>query len=512
MKLTIFHYHLLPGGVTQVITSSVISMLKFIPDITEITLVCGREDNTDNVLGKIEKETGKKVKAAVIPETGYISDYEGNIESSKLEEELKSRFGGSVWWIHNYHLGKNPVFTDTLLKIAESSSPVKMVFQIHDFPECARYEYVKALNETTKGRNLYPVSENIRYAVINSRDKGILSSSGIPEELIYTLYNPVTEALDEESPGTADKTYREMDRFFKETERSYLPGRPVFIYPVRSIRRKNVLEAGFLTRLFPEPVNLFVTLPGISDTEKRYSKQAERAFEEKLISGVFASGIKGDRGGFGFKRQIAASTAVISSSVQEGFGYLYINTVLWKKPLLARRLDIMSDIEELLPGKTTSMYERIMVPAGKSVIEEVTGAYGNKIKNLEAVLPPEAVSSLKDQLTSIVRGNLIGYSYLPVETQIEFLKKLGDTGFRSEAVSANSGILEKAEDTSFRDTAGAEVPDLERFSLKTHAAAAERILKSFGKDSNFNTKEDINRRILTTFAKIDYLRLLYDFY
>ena len=53
VRLVVFHYHLLPGGVTQVIKSSAIAALKHIPGIEGITLVSGREENSGKLTAEI---------------------------------------------------------------------------------------------------------------------------------------------------------------------------------------------------------------------------------------------------------------------------------------------------------------------------------------------------------------------------------------------------------------------------------------------------------------------------
>ena len=53
---------------------------------------------------------------------------------------LQERFGGdnAVWWVHNYHLGKNPLFTEALLRLAADPRGPRLVLQPHDFPEAGQ--------------------------------------------------------------------------------------------------------------------------------------------------------------------------------------------------------------------------------------------------------------------------------------------------------------------------------------------------------------------------------------
>lgn len=302
-----------------------------------------------------------------------------------------------------------------------------MVLQIHDFPECSRYEYVEQLKNYIDG-SLYPVQDSIRYAVINSRDRKILTAAGIPEDSVFLLDNPVEE---EEPLNGNDEAYIRLDKFFTDSQETYLPGKPILIYPVRTIRRKNVLEAGFLTKLLSFQANLFVTLPGISETEKTYSQTVEKAFADGLIKGVFGSGPKGEKAGFGFKEQIKASSAVISSSVQEGFGYLYVNALQWGKPLLARYLDILDGMMEVFADTGSLFYSNINVPLTEMEKEDLKKSYGMKIKSLERFLPDIAIAALEDQINTLLKKEHIDFSFLSVYRQLEFLKKPGTGDLRT---------------------------------------------------------------------------------
>ncbi len=511
MRLIIFHYHLLPGGVTQVIISSVTSILKFIPEITEITLVCGKKENTEEILRKIKRSfpdetiSPVNIKMEIIPEIGYLSECTDSPESEKIVKILTEKFSDGIWWIHNFQLGKNPFFTKALLAIAEKFPSIQMVMQIHDFPESARYQYIKELKSHIP-HSLYPLSANVRYAVINPRDKKFLISAGIPDSMVFLLDNPVEDSR----PLSVEPRDNELENYFYKTEQSYLPGQPILIYPVRTIRRKNVLEAGFISKILTEQFNLFVTLPGVSETEKHYSEQVESAFSEKLIHGVFASGIKGESAGIGYYRQIAASRAVLSSSVQEGFGYLFINALQWNKPLIARYLDILDGTENLFTNQNAQFYTGLFVPLSVKEQQLLKEAYNSKITGLSSILSENVLLKLKEQLSGIFHDNLVDFSFLPVEMQISFLKKLSEKSFQHEVRVINSNSLRKIEKLLFTSSRITQKPDLYRFTLKTHAEKIKDILDSFLIPVKIPDKKDINLNLLTTFARIDCLRLLYN--
>ncbi|MEA1910571.1 MAG: hypothetical protein U9N32_02720, partial [Spirochaetota bacterium] len=265
MRLVVFHYHLLPGGVTQVITSSAIAALRYLPDIEGITLVSGNYENTENVITDIKTQLKDfnsgiiDVDSFILPEIGYLSDKTKDPDLKNLKDILNKSFSGNIWWIHNYHLGKNPIFTEALLQIAEDFPIQKMIMQIHDFPEASRYENLENLRKYVI-RSFYPIYSNVRYVVINSRDYAYLTDAGIPRELVFLLNNPVESLKREEGKTHFDRlstalsnrrrkgTMEKIDKILSKSAPSYIKGAPLMVYPVRTIRRKNVLEAGLLAK------------------------------------------------------------------------------------------------------------------------------------------------------------------------------------------------------------------------------------------------------------------------
>ncbi len=511
MHLIIFHYHLLPGGVTQVITSSVISILKYVPAVTSITIVCGQKNNTDKVLSRIKKGAAgtpgeqKSLNLEIIPEIGYSSEDGVPVDSGHLVKILLHRFTNGVWWIHNFQLGKNPAFTRALLTIAENHASIRMVLQIHDFPECARYEYIKRLKQYISG-SYYPVSQNVRYAVINSRDRKLLTDAGISASAVFLLNNP----LEKTAPLPAGRPDKSFEDFFTKTEPSYLPGHPVYIYPVRAIRRKNVLEAGLLTRLLPEQTNLFVTLPGISDAEKDYSKMVESAFTRRLLNGVFASGQKGDSAGINFIRQISSSSVILSSSIQEGFGYLYFNALQWKKPLFARYLDILGGTETIFKDQRAVFYNKISVPLRKNKMEDLRSRYLQKINSISEFIPEASISSLKKETARTFAGDTVDFSFLSAQMQISFLENLKDISLLQDTRAVNKPCISTFNTLLSSSYHGSPPPDLLSFTLQNHAKTVIEILNSFNKVIINSTNNNISKNLLSIFTQLGYLKLLYD--
>lgn len=514
VRLIVFHYHLLPGGVTQVITSSAIAALRYLPEIDGITLVSGKKDNTDNVVSAIRVNSDSTVSnksdiiSVTLPELEYMSDMKNHPTPESLKNVLMKHFAGHLWWIHNYHLGKNPAFTEAVLQIAEESPDQKIILQIHDFPEASRFKNLEILHKHTT-LPLYPIHPNIRYVTINSRDSTYLTTAGIPKEMVFLLNNPV-ETLNETENNM--ENYKMIDKVLSGSSSSYIKGAPLIIYPVRTIRRKNVLEAGLLAKCSKTSVNLLPTLPGISTSEKKYSKIVDNCFTEKLIPGTAQAGVVLESRGISFPNIMSAGKIIISSSVQEGFGYLFINSLQWKKPLFARKLDVIRDFNNIFSTEFSFFYNNVDIPLSKTLGKQLKQEYSRKISGLGKFLDKEIISNLKKQKTRLMKGSSIDFSYLSPTMQRDFLKDLDDPGLLEETRKMNNIKLEQMEKMLSIDTISFDETVIEKFSLINHAEQIGSIISSL-KNSIKTTplpKKNINYSILASFTDFDSISLLYD--
>ncbi|MCF7928210.1 MAG: hypothetical protein K9L68_04500 [Spirochaetales bacterium] len=547
MKLIIFHYHLLPGGVTGVIRNSVPAILRHIPEIEQVTLVCGREENSQTVLENIRRELSpadrKRVDCSIFPEIDYqpaADKTEARSRQRVLRDKLLTGFGKGrpVWWVHNYHLGKNPVFTGALIEIAHNHSEIGMVFHIHDFPESARYDNLRLLRRISFEASLYPDGENIRYVTINSRDCRLLKSSGIREDHVYQLDNPVpglqrpTGETTEHTEPVSSRPREAIERHSSGRFPGYRRGAPHFLYPVRCIRRKNVLETAALIKLLPEEPNLIVTLPGVSERERRYSEFVERLFCDGVIPGIFGIGAQSD---ISLDELGNFSDAVVSSSVQEGFGYLFIQALGWKKPLIARRIDILDDFAGVFKGRGVHLYPRFLVPADRQLAATTREAYESKIAGLSDILPEESLDQLHSEIAKLGADGTIDLSLLSVERQSEILRLIDEQNYRNTCREMNQSLME-IEHSGNQE----EQSDLLRFSPVYHAEKTGEILASLtrreidpaggpGKPIGPGepdgpsepgslpspgvpaAPERTERYILHFFAHLENIRLLYDF-
>jgi len=553
--LTIFHYHLQPGGVTGVIAAAGPIALSSIEGVTGLRLVTGRRENADTVTENLREASFGKVpvELKVYPELDYVSEIpEGR--RSGLSERIEAILNElsdpeELWWVHNHHIGKNPAFTDALLRSARRLPHQRIVLQIHDFPESGRYQNLAVVNRDVT-EPLYPVLENLRYVVLNRRDYGVLLSAGVPEGLLFALPNPVHIG----GPAKADGSHSDPGEIRRalaavpgKASRRFAEGGRLAIYPVRCIRRKNVLEAALLTELAGRgttPWNLVVTLPGTSDQERRYSQMVEDAFDAGLVAGRFSPGTKAD---IPFRSIMESADAIVSSSVQEGFGYTYLEAVATRRPLVARYIDVLSGVDKILRQFAVSFYHNVLVPFSTPSLSDMRPLlrlrYDERLEGVRPLLPPEIFAGLAAEVDRLLSGDAIDFSFLLPQMQYTVLKDLENDHFAGELVRRNAKALSgfrraaaAADATGVAETAtgaagSAPQEDLSpleaEFGYAVYGKRLREIVGSFedgqgrridGRMGRRGAEDETARRnqaadadsVLSHFATIDYLRLLYE--
>ncbi|MBN1686022.1 MAG: hypothetical protein JW852_05175 [Spirochaetales bacterium] len=524
-SISIIHHHLEPGGVTEVVGLSVRAMAAFLPGIAEIRLVSGHSGGAETLAGQLKTacaRLGVTVTLDIVPEIEYLpADATPGDKANELADAIKTKLlricSGTVWMVHNYHLGKNPVFTRAIFEIARDRRDEKICLYIHDFPECSRYENLSFL-QSFFPESPYPVTPNVRYAVINSRDRDYLVSAGIPDSMVFLLNNPVPAA---ELPGGNDEELRaKLESNLTEEFPAYIPGAPLLLYPVRTIRRKNALELGLICAASPLPVNLVVTLPGTSSTEKDYSDKVCAAFAGGLIPGLWGIGTRLKDAGLSFPNLISIADMICSSSVQEGFGYLFVNAVKWRIPLFARYLEVLDGIVSLFDDHPSYFYRSARIPASPGQITALRDAYKEKARRLVTVAGPEIVESITEQFSDIIDGDTVDFSFLPVDWQVKTLERIrGDAAYRNSVRELNAELyraLEKLRPDAGRSRKGAVVqghtqePDWP-FTFERYAATVKSIIDSFELPSGPapDGRPDVQAHLIRRFADIGYLRLLY---
>lgn len=518
-SIVIFHYHLFPGGVTSVIRKGIEAISQYSSFFSEFTIVVGYEEYTSSFirdLSPLINSQGITVEVKVEPAIGYAGKEDGG-SSKELGDYLYGKYGGPAWWIHNYHVGKNPFFTGALLYLVDTHGEQLFTLQIHDFPECGRYENLRFLKSRIPNTPIYPIGDNVRYALINRRDYRVLLKAGVPENQLFYLPNP----LGCPKATLPDKELARKKLFDLKGDSvigNLGPQGEVFLYPVRTIRRKNVLEAGFITTV-REQTNLLATLPGSSDSEIAYSNGVAECFKTGTIAGLWGIGRSELERDISFPEIIASSNIVISSSVQEGFGYFFLEALEWKRPLLARRLDILEDFFEIFKDYPLHLYDSFVIPLSKDKIQVLLEQYRNFIEELRDILPEKIREGLYHQLIPLQQEGLFEFSFLPVEEQQKQLILAQEEEYRRQIKEINAPLFKGVElitnTPNFSDFKEEKL--YSTFGYKPFAQRTEDLFtlpqrnNQSAKQSTLSTQDpaDIESSVLSLFSKPEFIRLLY---
>jgi len=541
IKIALFHYHFLPGGITTVAINAVNAIIKYASlnsfIIEEIVLISGKGENLDNIIQeKIiqSEETAIAIKYDIDSALDYLSDNYKYTEQD-IEEKivlLLKKYKGFIWWIHNYHLGKNPVFTRIITEYLQKNNDQNAILQIHDFPECARPDNYRFLVE--KKYTMYPVVSNIRYATINARDERYLKEAGIPDKLVWLLYDPVsglskkeliqnnkikntiTKNITTQADAAVEKLCKEkLIEQFKSYFPALNPENSFALYPVRTIRRKNILEAALLAKITGKGFNLIVTLPGISAQEKKYSDTVKECFEKGYIPGIWGCGSNIYGEAVPLETVINASDFVISSSIMEGFGYHMIDSLLWNKPVITKYLDIQEGFSDIFKNTASFFYNLIKVPVSQKDREKVKQLYFDSIRRYLKIVENHSIELALHQIDSILNLDLVDFSYLPVYLQIEILTKVSDDKvYKKDVKNVNNSLTEKILKVVKTKQTYDPLKIADYFSFRSFAAMFFKIINSF--ENNLpviDLKEDdknqlISQNLLNLFFRPESLRLL----
>ena len=299
MKIAYMHYHLKTGGVTTVLKQ-------------QLSAVAGLVDPLI-ITGNLP-DTALNADTVHIPEIGYSSDYQGPVEpfevARSILKAIQSRFGGpcDVLHVHNPTLAKNRYLL-SILKILQQNG-LNLLLQIHDFAEDGRP--LAYFHES------YPA--DCHYGVINKRDYQILLKAGLMPEGLHLMENTVTEPVMSQK-NEADK--------------------PIVLYPIRAIRRKNIGEAILLSMFLKPDRHVAVTLPPNSRPDIM-SYRGWKKFTGNLgLNVAFDQGVNRN-----FETLVMSAESLISTSINEGFGFSFLEPWLFGKLLWGRRLaDVCRDFE-----------------------------------------------------------------------------------------------------------------------------------------------------------------------
>jgi len=342
-RLAIAHFHLRPGGVTRVIGHALAALSR---SGVKVVVLAGPSEHRDIPADACVRE---------VEGLGYAEDLAGSAPAAeglaeRLKEAAREALGGlpDLWHFHNHSLGKSAAVPLAIERLAAEGQ--RLLLQIHDFPEDGRsanyrslLEHVGERRAALLGRRLYPQAAHIHYATLNTRDLAFLRAAGVAAERLHFLPNPI--ALRDEA---------------RESRPAVLaPKTGLYIYPARAIRRKNIGEFLLWAAVGKKTDRYAVTLAPTSAADLAiYARW--RAFARELDLPVeFEAGHDGT---VSFPQLLARATAVVTTSVAEGFGLAFLEPWLAGRPLLGRDLPEMTGDFKNEGLDLSGLYARLLVP------------------------------------------------------------------------------------------------------------------------------------------------------
>ncbi len=430
MRVAIVHYHLAPGGVTRVIEHA--SSALTAAGIHHVIL------------------TGES-----IPGLGYLDD-PGDFTAENLTAALRaaaaSALGGppDVWHFHNHSLGKNCLLPQVISRLAAENEA--LLLQLHDLAEQGRpanYPLIANIPD------LYPFSPRIHYAFLNSRDLALFTNAGLPPANAVLLPNPISAPLRDPCVSAVH---------------------PLLFAPVRGIRRKNVGELILLATLAPPgtrvaisraPQNL-TALP-IHENWRKFAAKHHLPIGFDVV-GNFTPALGA---GTDFDSWVAHATHFVTTSVSEGFGLTFLESIAHQKPLLGRNLPHLTADHAAHGISAGRLYDAILVPIEWVDISILRGHLAIDIERDHRLYQHSPQRDfIEKTLAAIVRNGLIDFGNLPEPLQQAIIEKLAEPASRNVPLIQQNGVTRPATDwlaeTLAETTPTATPEQLAPYSLESY--------------------------------------------
>jgi FMN phosphatase YigB (HAD superfamily) len=403
MKIAIVHYHAGHGGVMEVIRATSRGLAA--NGVPHVVLTGG-----ERVSGDLPHVTVDGLAyGANFPEAADLLD--------ELRASACAALGAppDVWHFHNHSLGKND--TMHLLVALLASSNERLLLHIHDLAEDGRPENAMQPGDRT---HLYPSGPHVHYAFLNSRDRDCFLRAGLHETRAHLLPNPIQSR----TLASAESTF------------------PLLLYPVRGIRRKNLGEFILLTALAPDGTRGAVTRAPLNPAAesfhagwRRFARECGIAVEFDVVDRL--EPVAGS--GSSFETWCHHATHFATTSVSEGFGMAFLESISCGKPLLGRKLPHLSSHGIRFPG----LYERILIPVDWVDSEIINSALHDAATRLWGAWSREA-PDIKSIRSLLVRDGFLDFGNLPEVLQQRVITKLFEPGMKALLMVEHDDRIEPA--------------------------------------------------------------------
>lgn len=382
MHIVFIHFHLQTGGVTTVIKRQI----EALQDRCRVMVITGERP-----------DKAPPCDVVTIPALGY--DSTGGISRENPENTAQAIID-AIWekWpngcdlihVHNPFLAKNRQFIKILNALRRKG--MRLLLQIHDFAEDGR--------PSVYFEEPYP--EDCHYAVINSRDYGILLDAGLRKEGLHQLFNAVAPL-----PPTAPTT----------------PSAPFVLYPVRAIRRKNIGEAILWSLFLKNEETLYITLPPNSALDQKPYRRWRAFVESEELNAAFEMGLD-----HLFDELVASAQSIITTSITEGFGFCFLEPWINHQYLWGRDLGgVTRDFKQR--GVTLNhLYDTLKIPVEWIDRQRFKARRRQALSNaLAQFKAPDLAEKMEKAFQALETEDYVDFGLLDEALQMEVIAPVADS-------------------------------------------------------------------------------------
>ena len=439
MRLVIVHHHLNRGGVTQVIQNH-LRALAAGPAEQRPESVLILHDGQQEGWNPSSAE-GLAVRMLIEPRLAYDRpdakaepELLAGVLLAHLEQEGLSP-DETLVHVHNHSLGKSVSLPGALCRL--SAAGWKLLLQVHDFAEDNRpANYAHLANGLSKepkrlGELLYPQANHLHYATLTHHDAELLKVAGVDSHRVHPLPNPAAEFS---GPPTAEEA---QARVFPKLGMSQ--GQRLFAYPVRGIRRKNLGEMLLLAALASEREVFAVTLAPKNPSELKSFSRWEELADRLNLPCRFGTG---GRYGLAFTDTLAASEALLTTSVAEGFGMVFLEAWLAGRPLVGRDLPWITDEFRESGMRLDTLWRSLPVPLELLDLPSTRDALAETHRGACRAygVDPLSTAELLVEIDSLTSGGAIDFARLTPDQQAGLIERVATDSELKESLSESLGI------------------------------------------------------------------------
>jgi hypothetical protein len=448
VKIAFFHYHLRPGGVTSVIQHQ----LAALEGVAETAVIASSPP--DRSLG---------TTFLTVPEAGYDLDLKKPASSLSLARAIWQAVhsvwpqGCDVLHVHNPTLVKNRSLIPALCRLRDWG--VKLFLQIHDFAEDGR----------PSAFNAGGYVQDVHYGVINQRDYRLLIEAGLKPQGLHMIANMV-RPFDFEPSGDSG----------------------FILYPVRAIRRKNIGEALLLSMFLPEGAQVGITMPPQHPADRTIYRQWQKFVSQHNLPLAFEVARHTP-----FTQLVKQAKCVVSTSLNEGFGFSFLEPWTAGKEVFGRYLDHACDDFQEKGIALDHLYSALQIPLTSFDVAAFQQRWQHSLSRFASSFGQDLDPSILEAgFAALTSRQTIDFGYLEEEFQRSVIESLlVDRNLRTILVELNPQLRQMVQFN----------PDQERISKNRQI-----IVNEFGMDGYRTRLLKIYQQVCQLFIaqRIDQQKLL----